>query len=94
MSSPISVMIADDHPIFRKGLCEVIESDPSLRLVGQAATGDDALRLIGEPSPAVAILDINMPRKSGLQVAQALRDQPASPRLVLLTMYEDEDLFD
>lgn len=94
MNPPLTVLIADDHPIFRKGLCEVIESDPSLALAGQAANGDEALRMIDELRPSVAILDINMPRLSGLQVAEALRTREVRPRLVLLTMHEDEDLFD
>lgn len=94
MNPPSTVLIADDHPIYRKGLCEVIEGDPSLQLVGQAANGEEALRLIRELRPVVAILDINMPRVSGLQVAQALSGQAAPPRLVLLTMHEDAALFD
>lgn len=94
MIAPLTLIIADDHPIFRKGLCEVIEGDPSLKLVGQAGNGDEALRLIEELKPSVAILDINMPRLSGLQVAEALRSRSMPSRLVLLTMHEDEDLFD
>ncbi len=94
MNPPSTILIADDHPIYRKGLCEVVESDPSLRLVGQAANGEEALRLIRGLRPAVAILDINMPRLSGLQVAQELSGEAAPPRLVLLTMHEDAALFD
>ena len=94
MSPKISILIADDHPIFRKGLCEVIESDPSLRLIGQAGNGEEALRLVAELLPAVAILDINMPRLSGLQVARTLAERQLPVKLVLLTMHEDEDLFD
>ncbi len=94
MNSPISVIIADDHPIFRKGLCEVIESDPALRLIGQAANGEEALQVLSTLRPDIAILDINMPQLSGLAVVQKLRTQPSPPRIVLLTMHEDEDLFD
>ena len=94
MSPLIPVLIADDHPIFRKGLCEVIESDASLRLVGQAGNGEEALRLVTELQPAVAILDINMPRMSGLQVARVLMERQSLVKLILLTMHEDEDLFD
>lgn len=94
MNPLIPVLIADDHPIFRKGLCEVVESDPSLRLVGQAGNGEEALRLVAELQPVVAILDINMPKLSGLQVARTLAQQQSPVKLVLLTMHEDEDLFD
>ena len=94
MNPRSTILIADDHPIYRKGLCEVVESDPSLQLVGQAANGEEALRLIRGLRPTVAILDINMPRLSGLQVAQELSGEAAPPRLVLLTMHEDAALFD
>lgn len=94
MTPPRSVLIADDHPIFRKGLCEVVASDPLLTVAGQAADGEEALQLINQLNPAVAILDINMPRQSGLQVVAALRSHPSPPGIVLLTMHEDEDLFD
>ena len=83
MNSTISVLIADDHPIFRKGLCEVIENAASLRLVGQAANGEDALRWAVELQPDVAILDINMPKLSGLQVARTLIERHLATKLVL-----------
>jgi DNA-binding NarL/FixJ family response regulator len=90
----ISVFIADDHPIFRKGLCEVIGHDPLLRIVGEAAHGEDTLRLVMELQPDVAILDINMPKLSGLQVARTLNERQSATKLVLLTMHQDEDLLD
>lgn len=94
MSEPLTVLIADDHPIFRKGLCEVLEGDKSLRLVGQAGNGEEALRLVEELKPTVVILDVNMPRLSGLAVAKCLAERGAAARPILLTMHEDEDIFD
>jgi DNA-binding NarL/FixJ family response regulator len=94
MNVPLSVLIADDHPIFRKGLCDVIGEDPALRLAGQAGNGEEALRWIGELHPDIAVLDINMPKLSGLQVARSLVERRSPVKLVLLTMHEDEDLFD
>lgn len=93
MPTPVDILIADDHPIFRKGLCEVIAEDRTLRLVDQAADGETALRLIHQHRPAIAILDIQMPRRSGLDVARVLFQQRSPVRIILLTMYEDEDLF-
>ena len=61
MSEIIEVMIADDHPVVRRGLKATIEEDKSLRVVAEAADGNDALRQIVERRPAVAILDIDMP---------------------------------
>jgi DNA-binding NarL/FixJ family response regulator len=92
MSSPLRILIADDHPIFRRGLCDVIETDPSLELVGQAANGEEALHNISELKPDIAILDVHMPRLTGLQAARRLRESESPVKLVLLTMYEDESL--
>jgi DNA-binding NarL/FixJ family response regulator len=93
MTNPIDIIIADDHPIFRKGLCDVIAGDPSLRLLEQAEDGETALRLIQERQPHVAILDINMPRLSGLRVAHTLAGGQSPVKIILLTMHEDEDFF-
>jgi len=92
MNTPLRIVIADDHPIFRRGLCDVIETDPTLRLVGQAANGEEAIEVIGRESPDIAILDVHMPKLTGLQVARKLRDARTPVKLVLLTMYEDESL--
>jgi len=89
----ISVFTADDHPIFRRGLCEILSEDDGLRLVGQASAGDEALRKVAELQPDVAILDVDMPGKSGLEVARALRGKELRTRIILLTMHEEEALF-
>jgi len=92
MRAPLQILIADDHPIFRRGLCEVIETDRSLRLVGQAGDGETALTLVEELRPDITILDVSMPKLTGLQVARKLMDQDLWVQFVLLTMHEDEDL--
>lgn len=92
MSLPLNILIADDHPIFRRGLCEVIESQPDLRLVGQANNGDEALKLVEQLKPGVVILDVHMPLLTGLQAARRLIEEGAAPKVILLTMHEDESL--
>jgi two-component system response regulator DegU len=92
MRSALQIIIADDHPIFRRGLCEVIAGDTALRLVGEAANGEDALRLVEQLRPDISILDVKMPRLTGLQVARTLSDKKWPVRVILLTLYEDEDL--
>jgi DNA-binding NarL/FixJ family response regulator len=93
MKTPITILIADDHPIFRKGLCEVLAEDRALRVVRETGDGAEALRLIQELRPAIAILDIHMPKLSGLQVIRSLWENKSLVKIILLTMHEDEDLF-
>jgi DNA-binding NarL/FixJ family response regulator len=93
MNQPITVLIADDHPIFRKGLCEVISADPSFKIVAEACDGVVALREIETRKPRVAVLDIDMQPMSGLEVARAVRDRKLVTKLLMLTMHRDETIF-
>ena len=89
---PITVLIADDHPIFRRGLCDIIAGDSSLRLVGEAADGEQAWRLIQKLQPAVAVLDVHMPKRSGIQLGRLLSRQRLPVELIILTMDAEEAL--
>ncbi len=89
---PITVLIADDHPIFRRGLCDIIAADAALRLVGEAADGEQAWQVIQKLQPAVAVLDIHMPKRSGIQIAQLLSRPRLPVALVILTMDAEEAL--
>ena len=93
MKTRIKILIADDHPVVRKGLREAIESDPTLELLPDASDGEQALRLIEQSRPAIAILDIHMPRRSGLEIARTVMVKRLPVDLIVLTMYDDEDLF-
>jgi DNA-binding NarL/FixJ family response regulator len=88
----ITVLIADDHPIFRRGLCDIIAGDPSLRLVGEAADGEQAWRMIQQLRPSVAVLDIHMPRQTGLQIGRLVLQQRLTLELIMLTMDSEEAL--
>ena len=90
----MSVLIADDHPVFRRGLREVFEEDERVRVIGEAADGQEALHVIQNAKPDVAVLDIRMPKLSGLQVARAIKERELATRVVMLTMYPDAELFD
>jgi DNA-binding NarL/FixJ family response regulator len=94
MTQTITLVIADDHPLFRTGLREVIHSDPTLRILGEAEDGEAALLQIREHAPAVAILDIDMPVMGGLSVARELQRQQSDVDIVFLTMHKEADLFD
>lgn len=88
----ISIVIADDHPMFRAGVKQSLEIDKNLTIIGEASNGKEALDLILEKKPDVAILDINMPLLTGLQVVKELKDKKSSTEIVLLTMFDDEDI--
>ena len=89
----LHIIIADDHPIFRRGLRLVIESDPQLKVLAEADDGAAALALIQTHQPQVAVLDMDMPQLDGLSVARTLREQHSPTAVVFLTMHKDEATF-
>jgi two-component system, NarL family, response regulator DegU len=91
MTGSISVVIVDDHPLFRQGLRQAIEADARFRLVGEAGDGLAGLKLIVEKTPDLAVLDVNLPELSGLEVARRLQAQKHPTRLIVLTMYKEEE---
>jgi len=93
MKKTTTVFIADDHPIFRKGLRDVLKEDPSIQLVGEAADGATALQRIRELKPQVAVLDLDMPQMNGLEVAKKVSDSKLPVSLVILTMYKEDRIF-
>ena len=93
MKNSITVLIADDHPIFRKGLREVLSEDPALRLVAEVGDGVTALREIRELKPQAAVLDLDMPEMNGLEVARKVQSLKLPVALVILTMYKEERVF-
>ena len=80
MENKTRVVIADDHPIFRRGLKQVIESDPAFIVIFDAADGETALNKAIEEKPDVIVLDLNMPKMTGMQVAEALPKKSVSRR--------------
>ena len=93
MSEKIKVLIVDDHPLFRQGLRQVVEADSRFDLVAEAGDGETALRSIQDKSPDVAVLDVDLPRLSGLEVARALQGRGLPTRVIILTMYKEEEIF-
>jgi RNA polymerase sigma factor (sigma-70 family) len=86
----ISVMIVDDHPVFRQGLRRVLESEDDLDVIAEVADGQEALRVAQEMIPNVMLLDINLPGLNGLQVARALKDTLLDINIIMLTAYHDD----
>jgi DNA-binding NarL/FixJ family response regulator len=93
MASQINLVIADDHPIFRTGLVEVIARDGRFAIVGEAADGATAQEFIQKLRPTIALLDIDMPKQNGLALAEKLRVLVPSVAIVILSSYKEESLF-
>jgi DNA-binding NarL/FixJ family response regulator len=89
----LRVIIADDHPIFLKGLLLAIGSERSIEIIGEASDGLQALYLTESLKPDVIVLDIEMPGLTGLQVAAEVIGRHLPSHVVFLTMYKEEDMF-
>jgi DNA-binding NarL/FixJ family response regulator len=92
MQKTIRIAIADDHPIVRKGLRQVIEEQPDLTVVAEAGDGATGLALIRELRPDVAILDLHMPKLDGFAVAQEVRKSDLPVSIIFLTIHAEVDL--
>ncbi|MFO1475217.1 MAG: response regulator transcription factor [Verrucomicrobiota bacterium] len=93
MQREVRLIIVDDHPVFRRGLREIVEENSRFRIVGEAADGEQALRLMEELKPEIAIVDVDMPRLNGLKVVRAMKERKLPVTVVFLTMYSEEDVF-
>jgi DNA-binding NarL/FixJ family response regulator len=87
----ITVIIVDDHPLFRQGVADTLSLEPNLRIVGLAANGEEGLDLIRDMRPDVAILDVNLPGINGQQVTHQVLAEKLPTRILLLTAYDDTE---
>jgi DNA-binding NarL/FixJ family response regulator len=85
----ITVIVVDDHPIVRAGLRAVLDTADDMTVVAEGMNGADALRLVAQHSPAVLVLDVNLPDLSGLEVTRQLRAQRTSTAILALTVHAD-----
>jgi DNA-binding NarL/FixJ family response regulator len=89
----ITVLIADDHPLYRAGVRQVIEGCGTMEIVAEAGDGPSALKAIEERRPDLAVLDIRMPGMTGLQVVREMHRRNLTTDVICLTMYDDEETF-
>jgi DNA-binding NarL/FixJ family response regulator len=94
-TDPIRVLIADDHALFRRGLEMVLQGEAGLELVGQASDGQEAVQVASEVVPDVVLMDIRMPKITGIEAARQMKEVAPSAKIVMLTISdEEEDLFE
>ena len=87
----VTIVVVDDHPIFRQGVVNALSLEPGFTVVGQAENGHDALTIIRKLHPSVAVVDINLPDVNGQQVTHRVVQEKLLTRIVLLTAYDDQE---
>ena len=93
MPEAIRLVVADDHPVMREGLVALLEDEPDLKVVGQAGTGREAINLVRQHRPDVALLDISMDDMTGLEATRQFAPELPAVRVMILTMHEEEAFF-
>jgi DNA-binding NarL/FixJ family response regulator len=91
-STKIRVLIVDDHPVVRTGLRIITEVDPAIIVAGEAASAAEAILTARRLRPAVVLLDVRLPDRSGLEVCRELKTDPGAPKVLFLTSFADNPL--
>jgi two-component system, NarL family, response regulator len=91
-ANSIRILIVDDHPVMCSGLSNMLSSQPGMVVIGSCGSGAEALKLIESHSPDLLLLDVRMPGMDGIAVLQALQSFSVSPKVVVLTSYEQDEL--
>jgi DNA-binding NarL/FixJ family response regulator len=92
MEEKLTVLLADDHALVRRGFRRLLEDDPAITVVGEASNGDEAIRLAGELRPRVVVMDAAMPGTSGLAATRAILDRQPDAAVLMLSMHSEETL--
>lgn len=91
MTEITRIILADDHPLFREGVAHTLGSEEDLEIVGQAKTGEEAIRLVTELLPDIVLLDITMPDQDGITTAKKISTAYPVVKIIMLTASEDDD---
>ena len=87
---PIRIVIADDHLLYRETLCRMLRSYPAISVLGEASSGAEAIQLAAHLQPDVALVDVRIKNKNGLDAIAAIRDQSIRTAVLMLSIYEDK----
>ena len=94
-AEPIRVLVVDDHALFRRGLQMVLEQEPDITVVGEAADGAEAVQKSIESTPDIVLMDVRMPKRGGIDATTAIKDAVPSAKIIMLTISDEEaDLYD
>src|SRR5512143_2511727 len=91
MSSPITVLLVDDHALVRKGFRRMVEDDPEIRIVGEASNGREAVECAQKLAPQVIVMDMAMPEMDGVQATREILKHAPKTAILLLSMYSQEN---
>lgn len=89
----ITILIADDHPMFLSGMRTELNKDPEIKIIAETSNGREAFELIKELKPEVALLDIQMPEMNGIEITAEIRSENMDTKIILLTMYDEKSIF-
>ena len=89
----IKIIIADDHPMMRSGVKSVLIKDQQIEILAEANDGKEAYDFILKFNPDVALIDVEMPKMTGLEIARQINSEKINTKIIFLTMYKDEDMF-
>ncbi|HEY42970.1 MAG TPA: response regulator transcription factor [Anaerolineae bacterium] len=92
MTETIRILIADDHAVVREDLRTLINTEPDMEIVGEASDGTEAVQKVGELKPDIILLDMVMPRKSGLEVIQEIKAEDPDAHILVLTSFSEDDM--
>ncbi|MBK8987530.1 MAG: response regulator transcription factor [Chloroflexi bacterium] len=87
----MKVLIVDDHPLFRQGLRDLLDTDPIMNVIGEAADGEVAIETVLDIRPDVILMDINLPTINGLQVTRKIKSQFPDVKVIMITGYDDAE---
>ncbi len=93
MGNKIKILVADDHPLMRRGLKTVLESEDNFEVIAQAANGIEAYDKLNKLNCDIVTLDVEMPEMNGIELARKIIEENIKTKIVFITMYKDEDMF-